>query len=190
MKGVGFEIQASLAMRRLSSEVTFAKLYDRKTPITAADLLNDWVVPSSMNKTSRPHVFLLIVAPTTSATATTSNMSSISQERSDHPRTKTKSPLTNGICERFHKTVLDEIYRVAFRRRISICGSKPTMRTGHINGDGALAKRRCKLSLTYPDCEGKNDRSLITDQTTNQTTSRHCLSGQIQATTLVTVRCK
>jgi hypothetical protein len=25
--------------------VTFAKLYDRKTPITAADLLNDRVVP-------------------------------------------------------------------------------------------------------------------------------------------------
>ena len=24
----------------------------------------------------------------------------------------------NGICERFHKTVLDEFYRVAFRKRI------------------------------------------------------------------------
>jgi|ERR1700730_6745512 len=81
MKGVGFEIQASLAMRRLSSEVTFAKLYDRKTPITAADLLNDWVVPSSMNKTSRPHVFLLIVAPNIAAIASISNMSSISHER-------------------------------------------------------------------------------------------------------------
>lgn len=27
------------------SKVAFAKLYDRKTPITAADLLNDRVVP-------------------------------------------------------------------------------------------------------------------------------------------------
>src|SRR5262245_23572976 len=26
----------------------------------------------------------------------------------DHSRTKTKSPQTNGICERFHKTVLNE----------------------------------------------------------------------------------
>ena len=33
----------------------------------------------------------------------------------DHSRTKTKSPQTNGICERFHKTVLNEFYRVAFR---------------------------------------------------------------------------
>ena len=36
----------------------------------------------------------------------------------DHTRTKAKSPQTNGICERFHKTVLDEFYRIAFRKRI------------------------------------------------------------------------
>ena len=36
----------------------------------------------------------------------------------DHSRTKTKSPQTNGIVERFHKTVLDEFYRVAFRKKI------------------------------------------------------------------------
>ena len=31
---------------------------------------------------------------------------------------KVKSPETNGICERFHKTLLDEFYRVAFRKKI------------------------------------------------------------------------
>ena len=36
----------------------------------------------------------------------------------DHTRTKTKSPQTNGICERFHKTGLDEFYRVAFRKKL------------------------------------------------------------------------
>src|SRR3989440_5284827 len=36
----------------------------------------------------------------------------------DHSRTKTKSPQTNGICERFHRTVLDEFYRIAFRKKI------------------------------------------------------------------------
>jgi hypothetical protein len=36
----------------------------------------------------------------------------------DHSRTKTKSPQTNGICERFHKTVLNEFYRVAFRKKV------------------------------------------------------------------------
>ena len=36
----------------------------------------------------------------------------------DHSRTKTKSAQTNGIAERFHKTLLDEFSRVAFRNTI------------------------------------------------------------------------
>ncbi len=39
-------------------------------------------------------------------------------ENIDHTRTKTKSPQTNGIVERFHKTMLDEFYRVAFRKKL------------------------------------------------------------------------
>ena len=36
----------------------------------------------------------------------------------DHTRTKSKSPQTDGICERSHKTVLNECYRVAFRKKV------------------------------------------------------------------------
>ena len=39
-------------------------------------------------------------------------------ENIDHSRTKARSPQTNGICERFHKTLLDEFYRVAFRKKL------------------------------------------------------------------------
>jgi transposase InsO family protein len=39
-------------------------------------------------------------------------------ENIDHSRTKTKSPQTNGICERFNKTILNEFYRVAFRKKL------------------------------------------------------------------------
>jgi transposase InsO family protein len=39
-------------------------------------------------------------------------------ENIDHSRTKTKSPQTNGIVERFHKTMLDEFYRIAFRKKL------------------------------------------------------------------------
>ena len=39
-------------------------------------------------------------------------------ENIDHSKTRARSPQSNGICERFHKTVLDEFYRVAFRRKI------------------------------------------------------------------------
>lgn len=39
-------------------------------------------------------------------------------ENIDHTRTKTRHPQTNGICERFHTTMLNEWYRVAFRKKI------------------------------------------------------------------------
>src|SRR6202171_3908086 len=42
----------------------------------------------------------------------------LAAEDIDHSRTKTKSPQTNGIAERFHKTVLDEFYRIAFRKKL------------------------------------------------------------------------
>ena len=34
----------------------------------------------------------------------------------EHTRTKNKHPQTNGICERFQKTVLNEFYRVMLRQ--------------------------------------------------------------------------
>jgi len=36
----------------------------------------------------------------------------------DHTRAKTKRRQTNRICEGFHRTVLDESYRVAFRKKV------------------------------------------------------------------------
>ena len=36
----------------------------------------------------------------------------------EHTRTKAASPQTNGICERFHKTILQEFYQVTFRKKI------------------------------------------------------------------------
>ena len=36
----------------------------------------------------------------------------------DHTKTKAMSPQTNGICERFHRTILQEFYQVTFRKKI------------------------------------------------------------------------
>jgi len=36
----------------------------------------------------------------------------------DHTKTKAKSPQTNGICERFHRTIQEEFYAIAFRKKI------------------------------------------------------------------------
>ena len=36
----------------------------------------------------------------------------------DHSKTKANHPQTNGICERFHKTMKNEFYDIAFRKKI------------------------------------------------------------------------
>jgi transposase InsO family protein len=36
----------------------------------------------------------------------------------DHSKIRVRRPQSNGICERFHKTMQDEFYRVAFRKKL------------------------------------------------------------------------
>ena len=36
----------------------------------------------------------------------------------EHTKTKARHPQTNNICERFHKTILQELYQAAFRKRL------------------------------------------------------------------------
>ena len=97
----------------------FAKLYDRKTPITAADLLNDRVIPFYDE-----HGVVLQRVLTDRGTEYCGSHDRheyqlyLAVENIDHSRTKTKSPQTNGIVERFHKTMLDEFYRIAFRKKL------------------------------------------------------------------------
>jgi transposase InsO family protein len=116
LKGVGRIYQQTFI--DTYSKVAFAKLYDRKTPITAADLLNDRVLPFF-----EEHEIVLSRVLTDRGTEYCGTDRHeyelyLAVEDIDHTRTKTKSPQTNGICERFHKTVLNEFYRVAFRKKI------------------------------------------------------------------------
>ena len=39
-------------------------------------------------------------------------------EEIEHTKTKVRSPQTNGICERFHRTIQDEFYQMAFRKKL------------------------------------------------------------------------
>jgi len=117
IKGVGRIYQQTFI--DTYSKVVFAKLYDRKNAITAADLLNDKVLPffeeeqipllriltdRGTEYSGRPeyHEFALY----------------LSLEGIDHSKTKVKSPQSNGICERFHRTIQDEFYAIAFRKKI------------------------------------------------------------------------
>ena len=117
LKGVGRIYQQTFI--DTYSKWAEAKLYDQKTPITAADLLNDRVVPFF-----EEHEIPLSRILTDRGTEYCGQPDRhayelyLAIENIEHTRTKVKSPQTNGICERFHKTILNEFYRVAFRRKI------------------------------------------------------------------------
>ena len=106
LKGVGRIYQQTFI--DTYSKVGFAKLYDRKTPVTAADLLNDRVLP----------FFEAQAIPLNRVLTDRGTEYCGAPERHEYERTKTRHPQTNGICERFHKTMLNEFYRVTFRKKI------------------------------------------------------------------------
>jgi transposase InsO family protein len=101
------------------SKMAFVKLYDRKNALVAADLLNDRVLPFF----DEQEVPLLRVL-TDRGTEYCGNRECheyqlyLGVENIDHSRTKAKSPQTNGICERFHRTIQEEFYSVAFRKKL------------------------------------------------------------------------
>ena len=116
LKGVGRIYQQTFI--DTYSKVAFAKLYDRKTPLTAADIVNDRVLPFF-----EEHEIVLSRVLTDRGTEYCGTDSHeyelyLAMEDIDHTRSKAKSPQTNGICERFHNTVLNEFYRVTFRKKI------------------------------------------------------------------------
>jgi transposase InsO family protein len=117
LKGVGRIYQQTFV--DTYSKVAFAKLYQDKTPVTAADLLNDRVVPFFDE-----HDIRLLRVLTDRGTEYCGVADKhpyelyLAIEDIEHTRTKVRRPQTNGICERFHKTVLDEFYRIAFRKKL------------------------------------------------------------------------
>ena len=117
LKGVGRVYQQTAI--DTYSKLGFAKLYDRKSALTAADLLNDRVIPFFEEHDLRiDRVLTDRGTEYCGAHDRHEYELYLAIEDIDHTRTKVKSPQTNGICERFHKTLLDEFYRVAFRKKI------------------------------------------------------------------------
>lgn len=117
MKGVGRIYQQTFV--DTYAKVAFAKLYTTKTPITAAEMLNDRVLPFYQE-----HQVPLLRVLTDRGSEYCGRVEQhdyqlyLAVNDIDHTRTKAQSPQTNGICERFHKTILNEFYQVAFRKKI------------------------------------------------------------------------
>ena len=117
LKGVGRIYQQTFI--DTYAKVAMAKLYDRKNALVAADLLNDRVLPF-FEEQGIPLLRIL----TDRGSEYCGNREYheyelyLQVEGIEHTKTKTKSPQTNGICERFQRTVLNEFYQVAFRTKV------------------------------------------------------------------------
>lgn len=116
-KGVGRVYQQTYV--DTYAKVAHCKLYTTKTPITAADLLNDRVLPYYAEH-ELPVLRILTDRGTEYCGKADSHDYQLYLAVNDieHTRTKARHPQTNGICERFHKTILQEFYQPTLRRKV------------------------------------------------------------------------
>ena len=117
IKGVGKIYQQTFI--DTYSRVAFAKVYDRKNALVAADMLNDKVLPFYQQQ-SIDLLRILTDRGTEYCGAREHHEYQLylTIEDIDHTKIKAKSPQTNGICERFHRTIQDEFYSIAFRKKM------------------------------------------------------------------------
>ena len=116
LKGVG-RVYLQAVVDTYSS-FAFAKLYNAKLAITAADIAYNWGLPFYQAEGSAVEAIL------------TDNGRECVGKHDDHPYelllslnnikhrlAKLATPRTNGFVERFNRTVLDEFFREAFRKK-------------------------------------------------------------------------
>lgn len=117
LKGVGRIYQQTFV--DTYSKVALCKLYTMRTALSAADMLNDRVIPF-FEEQEVPLLRVLTDRGTEYCGTPESHeyQLMLALENIDHTRTKAKHPQTNGITERFHRTILSEFYKVAFRKKI------------------------------------------------------------------------
>ena len=117
LKGVGRIYQQTFV--DTYSKWAAAKLYTTKIPITSADLLNDRVLPFLQ---AQGMGLLRILTDRGTEYCGKAEQHDyelfLAINEIDHTKTKARHPQTNGICERFHKTVLQEFYQVTFRKKL------------------------------------------------------------------------
>lgn len=116
-KGVGRVYQQTYV--DTYSKVAQCKLYTTKTPITAADLLNDRVLP--FYEAEELPVLRILTDRGTEYCGKADRHDFqlyLAINEIEHTKTRARHPQTNGICERFHKTILQEFYQPALRRKL------------------------------------------------------------------------
>lgn len=128
-----------------------------KLQIMATDMLNDQVIPFFM--ANDVNLLRILTDTGTEYCGKVENhpyQLYLAMEDVDHSKTKANSPQTNGICERFHKTMKNEFYDIAFRKKLYQSPEElqtdidhwlsNTMSKDRIRENTAMAKRQCRHS--------------------------------------------
>lgn len=117
LKGIGRIYQQTFV--DTYSKQGLVKLYTEKTAITAADMLNDKVLPFFQEE--GVDLLRILTDRGTEYCGKPEHHAYqlyLGVENIDHSKTKANSPQTNGICERFHKTMKTECYDILFRKNL------------------------------------------------------------------------
>ena len=157
IKGVGRIYQQTFV--DTYSRIAIVKLYTEKTAITSADILNDRVIPFFTE-----HNIRLTRILTDRGTEYCGNVENhayqlyLGIEDIDHSKTKVRSPQTNGICERFHRTIKDECYNIVFRKKIY-----RSLEALQIDVDQWLSKYNISRPHSGKYCYGKTPMQTFLD---------------------------
>lgn len=109
-KGVGRVYQQTFV--DTYCKAAHCELYTTKTPITAADLLNNRVLPFySEQKLSVLRILTDRGTEYCDKVKTHDYQLYLTANDIEHTKTKARHPQTNGICQRFHKTILQKFYQ-------------------------------------------------------------------------------
>ncbi len=76
----------------------------------------------------------------------------------DHTRTKARHPQTTGICERFHRTMQEEFYATAFRKKVY-----STQEELQTDVDDWIREYNCERPHTGRHCYGKTPDQTFQD---------------------------
>lgn len=159
MKGVGRIYQQTFV--DTYSRVAMAKLYIEKTAITAADMLNDRVIPFFDEQGIS--LLRILTDRGTEYCGKVENHSYqlyLAMEDIDHSKTKANHPQTNGICERFHRTMKQEFYDIAFRKKIY-----RTLEELQVDVDHWIAKYNQQRPHSGKHCYGKTPMQTFLEAT-------------------------
>ncbi len=117
IKGVGRINQQTF--KETYSRIAFAKLYTTKHAITSSDILNNRVIPF-FEENKIPLLRILTDRGTEFKGKPEHHEYELylSFKGINHTKTQVRHPQKNGICGRLHRNLQEEVYAIAFSKKL------------------------------------------------------------------------